>query len=278
MNHKFNVLVQYLLILILCDGINNVVHGQDSKLDTIPPKIIELSQGCKLVLDAKIDLTDTVSIEIVDGIRNILPRIQKLVPADSATINLVISSKYILPVWGVGGRTTSVSTDQHRVETIELYYDPKHPNFRVEFILRSLVHEFHHVCRIRMLQFQLTLLECMINEGLADHFMVEVLNCEQTPWSSALTEEQIKQNMIRVKPLLRIKHESWTTEFNKKYFNPWMFGRTGDDPIPGWTGYSIGWRIVENYLRAHPEARASSLVFSPAEVIVSSTPELIVSK
>ena len=53
-----------------------------------------------------------------------------------------------------------------------------------------------------------------------------------------------------------------------------MFGRTGDDPIPHWTGYSVGWRIVENYIRAHPEARASSLVFTSPEVIVSSTPEL----
>jgi hypothetical protein len=278
MNHKFNVLIQIILILILCNGFNNVAQGQDNKQDTIPAKIIELSQGCKLVLDAKIDLTDTVSIEIVDGIRNILPRIQKLIPAYSATIKLAISSVNILPVWGIGAKTISGFIDQHRVETVEIYYDPNHSNFKVELLLRTLVHELHHVCRVRMPDFQLTLLECMVNEGLADHFMVEVLNCETTPFSSALTEEQIQQNMIRVKPFSRVKFESWTQEFNDKYFVPWMFGRRGDDPIPHWTGYSIGWRIVENYLKAHPEARASSLVVTPAEVIASSTPELIVSK
>jgi uncharacterized protein YjaZ len=117
----------------------------------------------------------------------------------------------------------------------------------------------------------------MVNEGLADHFMVEVLNCEQTPWSSALTEEEIQQYMVRIKPLCRIKHE-WTAEFNEKYFVPWFFGSTGTEPIPHWTGYSLGWRIVENYLKAHPEARASSLVSTSPEVIVSSTPELIGSK
>ena len=273
MKKTYSALIQTMLLLIFCSEFN-VVHGQDSKKDTIPGKIIELSQGCKLVLDTKINLSDSVSSEIVDGIRKILPRVQKLIPADSSTIKLAISSVNILPVWGIGARTISGFTDNHRVETVEIYYDPNNSNFRVELILRTLVHELHHVCRVRMPNFQLTLLECMVNEGLADHFMLEVLNCEITPFSSALTEEQIQQNMIRVKPFARIKFESWTQEFNDKYFVPWMFGRTGEDPIPHWTGYSIGWRIVENYIMAHPEARASSLVFTSPEVIASSTPEL----
>jgi hypothetical protein len=262
-----------MFLLILCSEFN-VVHGQESKKDTISGKIIELSRGCNLVLDSTINLSDSVSSEIVDGIRNILPQVQKLIPADSATIKLAISSVNILPVWGIGARTISGFTDNHRVETVEIYYDPNNSNFRVELILRTLVHELHHVCRVRMPNFQLTLLECMVNEGLADHFMLEVLNCEITPFSSALTDEQVQQNIIRVKPFTRIKFESWTQEFNDKYFVPWMFGRTGDDPIPHWTGYSIGWRIVENYIRANPEARASSLVFTSPEVIATSTPEL----
>jgi hypothetical protein len=274
MKRKYDALIQTMLILILFSAFNNDVHGQDSRKDTIPGKIIELSQGCKLVLDSTINLTDSVSIEIIDGIRKILPRVQELIPADSATIKLAISSVNILPVWGIGARTISGITDNHRVETVEIYYDPNNSNFREELILRTLVHELHHVCRVRMPNFQLTLLECMVNEGLADHFMLEVLKCEITPFSSALTDEQIQQNIIRVKPFTRIKFESWTQEFNEKYFVPWMFGRTGDDAIPHWTGYSIGWRIVENYIRAHPEARASSLVFTSPEVIVSSTPEL----
>ena len=274
MKRKYDVLIQTMLILILCIGFNNVLHGQDSRKDTTPGKIIELSRGCKLVLDSTINSSDSVSSEIIDGIRKILPRVQELIPADSATIKLAISDVNILPIWGIGARTISGFTDNHQVEKVEIYYDPNNSNFRVELILRTLVHELHHVCRVRMPNFQLTLLECMVNEGRADHFMLEVLNCEITPFSSALTEEQIQQNIIRVKPFTRIKFESWTQEFNDKYFVPWMFGRTGDDPVPHWTGYSIGWRIVENYIRAHPEARASSLVFTSPEVIASSTPEL----
>jgi hypothetical protein len=185
MKRKYDVLIHTMLILILCSGFNNVVHGQDSRNDTIPAKIIELPLGCKLVLDPKIDLTDTISIEIVDGgIRKILPQAQKLIPADSATIKLAISSVNILPVWGIGARVVSGFTDHHRVETVEIYYDPNHSNFKVELLLRTLVHELHHVCRVRMPNFQLTLLECMVNEGLTDHFMLEVLNCEITPFNS----------------------------------------------------------------------------------------------
>jgi hypothetical protein len=273
MKKTYGDLEQTILILIFCIGFN-VVYGQDSKKDTITPNIIELHQVCKLVIDSKINLTDSVSREIIDGIRNILPQVQKLIHADSVTINLAISSINILPVWGIGARVVSGFTDNHQKETVEIYYDPNNSNFRVALILRTLVHELHHVCRVRMPDFQLTLLECMVNEGLADHFMLEVLNCEMTPFSSALTDDQIRQNIIRVKPFARIKFESWTKEFNDKYFVPWMFGRTGDDPIPHWTGYSIGWRIVENYIRDHPDARASSLVFTSPEVIAGSTPEL----
>jgi hypothetical protein len=275
MKRRFHFIVQALLLFVFYTSYDSIIYCQEKSQDTTQTKIIELDQGCKLVLDKNINPTDTLSIKIIDGIHNIIPQIQKLIPADSATIKLAISKENILPVWGIGARTISGFIDQHRVETVEIYYDPNHSNFRVDLLLRTLVHELHHVCRVRMPDFQLTLLECMVNEGLADHFIVEVLNCEITPFSSALTEDQIQQNMIRVKPFSRVKFESWTQEFNDKYFVPWMFGRKGDDPIPHWTGYSIGWRIVENYLRAHPEARASSLVFTSPEVIVSATPELL---
>ena len=278
MEKTSQILVKILIILVLFARLDNLVYCQDSKQDTILPKIIELPKGCKLVLNSRIDMADPVSIEIINGIRDIIPRIQKLIPVDSATVNLAISSENILPVWGIGARTISGFTNNHQEETVEIYYDPNHPNFKTRNILRTLVHEFHHVGRVRMPDFRLTLLECMVNEGLADHFMVEVLNCELTPFDTALTDEQIKQNMIRVKPLLHTKFESWTQEFNDKYFVPWMYGKTGDDPIPHWTGYSIGWRIVENYLKSHPDARASSLVWTSPDIIASSTPGLIQSK
>ena len=68
MKIKYDALIQTLLILILSSGFNNAVNAQDNRNDTIPSKSIELPRGCKLVLDQKIDLTDTISVEIITGI------------------------------------------------------------------------------------------------------------------------------------------------------------------------------------------------------------------
>ncbi len=114
----------------------------------------------------------------------------------------------------------------------------------------------------------------MVMEGLADHFMLEVAGGEPGPWDQALTEEKVQECLVRVKPDLLVKTDSYE-EFVRKYQTPWMFGRSGSNPIPRWAGYSLGWRIVENYLRAHPEARASSLVQESAEVIGKATPGLL---
>jgi hypothetical protein len=268
MKTKCKIQTKILFILIICTIYNNLTFSQDKKIS----RVIDLPKECKLVIDTSIDLNDTISIEILKRIETILPKIQQLIPTDSVTIKLAISSIYILPNWGIGSRATGDDSG----ETVEINYDPKHPNFKVEYIFRSLVHELHHVGRMRNPEYELTLLECMVNEGLAEHFMVEVFNCELSPWDIALTDEQIQENIIRVKPLLQIKHESWTNEFSEKYFNPWMLGRDGDEPIPHWAGYSIGWKIVENYLIKHPEASASSLVWTEAKIIAISTPELLV--
>ncbi len=262
----------YVLMLISCLIILsitsvNIIYCQETTQNTRRETIIELTHGCKLIIDPNIDLADSVSINIVNGIRNILPKIQSLIPLDGIAIKMAISSSNVLPFIGVGGRTNK---DDSGI-TIEYFYDPENPNFKIESLINGLVHECHHASRMSLPDSPLTLLELMVREGLADHFMIEITHCEQPQWSRALTEEEIKQNLIMAKPILNIEQKSWTKEFDE-----WLiFGRKGDDPIPGWTGYTLGWVIVENYLKAHPDASAASLVFTAAEEIASLTPELL---
>jgi hypothetical protein len=273
MKKTLQVAGQVLIVTILLGGLlTSSTHSQETEHVASEIEVYELDQGCTLTLEERIDLPPGASTELVEGIRNIIPAVQELLPADSVAVHVTTDSENILPVWGIGAGTVG---DDDGVR-IEIYFDPNHPNFEMANILPTLVHEMHHVGRIRNPDFELTLLECMVNEGLADHFAVEVLGCGVPPWASALTEEQIQENVDRVRPLLRVKHESWSTEFDEEYFRPWMFGRGGEDPIPHWTGYSIGWRVVEDYLDAHPDATASSLVWTHADTIASSTPELLV--
>ncbi len=248
-------------------------------------EIIELDQGCKLVLNSNTDKADSLTNEILNGISDVMQKIQKLVPADSITIDLKIS-KNVIPNFGVGGQAFIDNKTCVR-------YDPENPYFNVNHIIQILVHEIHHVIRLRMLHKETFPLELMILEGLADHFMVEVLNCEPPPWSQALTEEEIQKYFFQVKSLLNVKLD-WGEE-SGKWFDQWFLGHFEtkstqtwtehsipiwsaypiEDQIPRYTGYSLGWRIVENYLKAHPKASASNLVLTPAEVIVNSTPELL---
>ena len=266
MRVRINNLIKILLVLIICIGLNNTTLSQDKA----PTKVIELTQGCKLCLDSNIDLTDSVSMNIVNKIQYIIPKIQSLIPLDSIAINVAISKTNVLPFLGIGGRTNK---DESGI-SINYYYDPDNPNFKTESFINGLVHECHHASRLRMPDWKLTLLEVMIMEGLADHFMIEVTNCEQPQWSKALNRDEIKEYMIKAKPILFITHNSWT-----KKIDEWLTsGRKGDDPIPVWTGYSIGWTIVENYFKVHPGASASTLVFTSAEEIAGSTPELKVDK
>lgn len=262
MRKKLNYPVKILLILLICIGSGSEAQCQDNT----QLKVIKLPHECKLNIDETIDINDSLSIKIINGIGDIITRVQSLLPLDSVVINLAISKTNVLPFLGCGGQT---NMDDSGI-TIECYYDPENPNFKPESLFYGLVHESHHASRLSKLGWQLTLLELMVREGLADHFMIEVTNCEQPQWSKALSEKEIKKYMIKAKPILYTKQESWTKELDE-----WLiFGRKGDDPIPGWTGYSLGWVIVENYLKEHPRAGASSLVFTPAEEIASSTPEL----
>lgn len=224
--------------------------------------VIHLENGCILVLDSTINLSDSISYEIISGIRSIVSQVQSLIPADSITINLKITDD-VIPIWGVGGQTTS----DH---SLDFFYDPENPSFKIEHFYCGLVHEIMHVSRLRMPKWELTLLECMITEGLADHFSNEVLGCSRPPWSNSITSEQIEKIFNESRTILYKKHSSWNDEFNEKFFNPWMFGRMGKNAIPSWAGYSIGWEIVENYLKMHPDKKNSDLVWVSAVEIASS--------
>jgi len=123
MINKTRVLTQIILIIITVACFNNVAFSQYNNEDTIQLNIIELEQGCKLVLDANINLTDSLSIKIIKGIRDIIPRVQSLVPLDSIAIELAISNSNVLPLFGLGGRT---NMDDFGI-TIEYYFDPENP-------------------------------------------------------------------------------------------------------------------------------------------------------
>ena len=78
-----------------------------------------------------------------------------------------------------------------------------------------------------------------------------------TTWATALDDSEVSNVWPLVKRRLGLG-------------DPYEIRRfiSGDgDRIPLWTGYALGNRIVQSYLKQHPRSRAASLVGMQAELI-----------
>ena len=182
--------------------------------------------------------------------------VKKLLPIKDVDIVFYENPKgTINEIGGIGGLTPNA----HQVF---ISLNPNHPNFKHalrEDLLFTLAHEFHHTVRWQKQVEGDTLLEALIFEGLADHFAMEVTGRQKpSPWSHALTPEQ--------KEIFMKKAEQ---EWNKPTYNNnlWFFG-SEPEKIPRWTGYTLGYDLVDDYLKKHPETSASKLVFADASLFL----------
>lgn len=158
----------------------------------------------------------------------------------------------VVPGWGMGGAA-------HGPEQISIVVDPNYPGLEqllVERLPPIAGHEIHHVVRWRGVGPPQTLLEAMVFEGLADHFSVEHFGTDVPPWANALSEAQIATLWARA--LLELDAPSFDHP-------AWFFGLGGTD-LPRWTGYTLGYRLVGDYLARHPGTSAAGLVHASAEL------------
>lgn len=110
-----------------------------------------------------------------------------------------------------------------------------------------IAHEYHHSAwtdRYYQLDDQETLIENLVFEGRADSFAHIIYPHMEVPWVNALSAEE-EQNQWE-----KILNEGETT--NTLVKTRFLVG--GDQNTPTWTGYTIGFHIVQSYLDAHPQA------------------------
>ncbi len=154
-------------------------------------------------------------------------------------------------VGGIGGFTPSANT-------VFISLNPRHKHFKralKEELAYTLAHEFHHAIRFRTPIKKETLLEAIISEGLADHFALEVTGRKKpAPWCIALTRDQKEA-------LLKRASKEWNEEGYDHH--AWFYG-SALKKLPRWTGYALGYDLVEKYLAVHPRASASTLVADDA--------------
>jgi hypothetical protein len=163
---------------------------------------------------------------------------------------VVDATLHVIPGWGVGG---SAPAPGRRIE-ISLAPSLDEPTL-VERLPSIAAHELHHAARHRTpVGYGTTLLEAMVSEGLADQYASELYGRPLPPWVTALSDPEIARWLERALPEL----DSPTYDHGA-----WFFG---SGSIPRWAGYTIGLRLVSDYIAAHPGSTAVSLVGADADL------------
>lgn len=236
LSHKF----QYLLLLTATIGFwaCSSSESQDFCDEEILP-------GAAVCLDFDNDerlVEYEQSIEL--AIREILPKINMLLPIKNIQIRVSVNPSGTIPELGIGGFNPNSAE-------VQLWIDPDFANLQ-ESISKDLgpmlAHELHHAIRRKSVGYGSTLLEAMVSEGLADHFSIEVTAYDIPPWDRALSE-------VELEAWINSASESWN---NGSYdHDKWFYGT--DPEIPRWAGYSIGFKLVGSYISSHPGSKASEL-------------------
>lgn len=130
-----------------------------------------------------------------------------------------------------------------RKHAILLTLHPKAKKWK-EQLSATLVHEFNHSIRFHHfpLQHNNTLLDAIILEGLADNFAQRIVNGKPSPWTTALSLQQCKKVFPKIRKLLKSKSRTihYSVFFEGKKY-------------PLWTGYSLGYQIVKQFLQNNPK-------------------------
>lgn len=112
-------------------------------------------------------------------------------------------------------------------------------------VAAAVAHEYHHSVSFEMdaqnPSRPIDLLDSILLEGRADSFAALLYPEKSYPWTEALSPEQEHDLWNIMQSQLRSTDEEIHNEF--------LFG---SPDLPHWGGYTIGFHIVQAYLRGHP--------------------------
>ncbi len=205
-----------------------------------------------------INASGTLNPFVID-IEKIFPttikRIRKVLPVDNVDIIVWEDADWAIKKYGLGGHTI-------KANTVIVSIDPNNPKAKQSFPERfttTLMHELHHATRMQALgEGFIPRLEASVREGLAEHFEIQLTGKKPEVWDNALTKQQLTE-------FIKIAKENKSTE--DYYLYDWLFGNK-EQKIPEWTGYSVGFQLINDYLETHPQATPATLYKTKAEVFI----------
>ncbi|KKS53549.1 MAG: hypothetical protein UV19_C0008G0009 [Parcubacteria group bacterium GW2011_GWA2_42_28] len=105
----------------------------------------------------------------------------------------------------------------------------------------TLCHEFAHAVSLNYNEIR-TLLDQIIADGIAEHFREEAVGGGKSPWAASIDRDKAKNIFNEIKNCL--DSEDWNIR-NEIFY--------GSGRYPNWSGYSIGYYIIEDFLSKHRE-------------------------
>lgn len=119
-----------------------------------------------------------------------------------------------------------------------------------------VAHELHHARRAASVGYGETLDEALVSEGLAQAYQEFLYPEVNVAYAHNLTPEEIKKAWKAAQRELT----------SKEYNHPeWFFGK---GKLKRWTGYSLGYNIVKEYMKKVNEHNPAKLVDVPAKTFL----------
>jgi hypothetical protein len=185
--------------------------------------------------------------------------LERLPHRGRVTIRVDVDASQTIPGAGVGGFTRGTGD----VDIFIAAYPVGLRKKLTTWIPLTIAHELHHSSRIRTGPgYGRTLADALVAEGLADRFAATLFpDRPPAPWDHALTRREEQDLWKRARAVL----------FARSYdHGSWFFG-TGE--LPRWTGYTVGYDLVERYLRSNPSRSGAADVPTSRVLAAAVLPE-----
>ena len=180
--------------------------------------------------------------------------VARMLPPPRLDILIERGAGAVIPEVGMVGHA-------YRASLFSLTLDPDNPNFERCLadgtFRRHVVHEVHHCLRMGSVGYGRTLGEALVSEGLAGQFVGHVFGSPPEIWERAVDEDAVRAHLPDAAAMAgpNIDHAGW------------FFGAGGRRPR--WLGYTLGYRIVGDWLASAPKLNGRTWVDIPAETVLT---------
>lgn len=192
---------------------------------------------------------DTIAAE-VEIARKAVAGVLPIAPLDILVQRLPAA---VIPETGTMGQAYSDTL-------FSLGLDPDNTNFERSLrdgdLRRTVAHEVHHCMRMAGPGYGWTLGEALVSEGLAGRFVNHVFGTPPEPWECAVTDAELEANLPDDATLVGSAHDH----------RAWFFGFGARHPR--WLGYTLGYRIVGDWLDARTDVDSDAWVNVPADEVI----------